>query len=71
MWGPSAVAKLSFRRISIPSDAELAAALEREHAKMPASLFVVQKGMDRNVLHIDAGHKLQEMSFEVCSLCQR
>jgi hypothetical protein len=71
MWGPSTVVKLSLRRICEPSDTELATALEREHAKMPACLAVVQKGMDRSVMHIDAGHRLQEMSFEVCSLCHR
>ena len=64
-WGAAATVKLPLRRLSVPSDAELAAALDRELAKLPARLSVVSKAASLAVVQIDAGRKLPEMTIEV------
>jgi hypothetical protein len=65
MWGMSTTLKLSLRRLSVPSQAELEAVLEKEEAKLPAKLVMATKAMERKVIEIDAGRKLQECMLEV------
>lgn len=65
MWGTRAAFKLSLRKLSIPSEAELEAAVGKEESKLPAKLSMVTKGMDRKVIDIDAGRRLAECTLEV------
>ena len=65
MWGPDAVFKLSLRRVTVPTEAEAAAALEKEASKLPARLAMVTKALAGGVLELDAGRKVPECSLEV------
>lgn len=70
-WGAAATLKLPLRRLGVPSEGELAAAMERELAKLPARLEVVTKALGAAVVQIDAGRKLPEMTLEVCGMTKK
>jgi hypothetical protein len=63
MWGPDTVFKLSLRRVKLPDNDELNAALHKEHAKLPARLEMLRN--IGSVVKLDAGRKLQECTLEV------
>jgi hypothetical protein len=64
MWGPDLAVRISLRRVSVPTEAEEAAAMAKEAAKLPAKIQMLTKSLQQASFNIDAGRKFPSSTLE-------